>query len=193
MDNHKLRQSLNSIGKACFIKNYDLFRNKSSTDVLFAVDFLMKTENITEAGAKIRVGFARGIFNAGRQNDALKIIAQSERVSRDLAEKAELLLNGGAVSLSPSCSSLLPPRLTAKPPRTASWPDWDLPDPEDLVQLARLTTPHIRFLHPDIVRFIVADNELHRERWGDRLTEHGVDPSLYLWEGSPCAFPGVRR
>jgi hypothetical protein len=193
MDDHKLRQSLNSIGKACFVKYYELFRNKSSTEIWFVVDFLMRAEHITEAGAKIRVGFARGIFNAGRQNDALKIVAQSERVPRDLAEKAKLLLNGGTVSLSPSCSSLPPSRLTAKPPRTASWPEWDLPDQEDLVQLAKLTTPYIRFLHPDIVRFIVADNQLHRERWGARLTEHGVDPSLYLWEDSPCAFPGVRR
>jgi len=193
MDDHKLRQSLNSIGKAYFVKYYELFRNKSSTDVAFVVDFLINAENITESGAKIRVGFARGIFNAGRQNDALKIIAQSERVPRDLVERAKLLLNGRTVPPSSSCSSLPPARLASKPPRTASWPEWDLPDREDLVELAKLTTPYIRFLHPDIVRFIVADNQLHRERWGARLAERGVDPSLYLWQDSPCAFPGVRR
>jgi hypothetical protein len=81
MDDHKLQQSLNSVGKACFVNHYDLFRNKSGTDALFVADFLMKTENMTEGGAKIRVGFARRIFNAGRQNDALKIIAQSGRIA----------------------------------------------------------------------------------------------------------------
>jgi hypothetical protein len=73
------------------------------------------------------------------------------------------------------------------------WPEWNLPNNQELLQLAKITIPYICFLHPDIVRFIVADNQLHREKWHARLAEHGVDPSLYLWEGSPCAFPGVRR
>lgn len=60
----------------------------------------------------------------------------------------------------------------------SSWPEWDLPDREDLVKLAKLTTPYIHFLHPDIVRFIVTDNQLHREQWEARLAEHGVDSSL---------------
>jgi hypothetical protein len=29
--------------------------------------------------------------------------------------------------------------------------------------------------------------------WTDGLVRRGVDPSAYLWERSPCAFPGVRR
>jgi hypothetical protein len=73
------------------------------------------------------------------------------------------------------------------------WPEWNLPSDEELLQLAKLTVPYICFLHPDIVGFIVADNQLHREKWHAHLAEYGVDPSLYLWEGSPCAFPGVRR
>jgi hypothetical protein len=195
MDDRKLEQSLKSIGKTCFVDHYELFRDKSRVDALFAVDFLMKTENITEAGAKIRVGFARGIFAAGRQNDALKIIAQSERIPRDLADKARLLSNGGTVPLpTRRSSSLSLPRLASQSPRLASsWPEWDVPNREDLVQLAKLTTPYIRFLHPDIVRFIVSDNQRQSERWEARLAKRGVDPSLYLWEGSPCAFPGVRR
>ena len=47
----------------------------------------------------------------------------------------------------------------------AGWPVWPTPSDEDLLELARAMTPFVRFL----------------------------DPAIYLWEGSPCAFPGVRR
>jgi hypothetical protein len=79
-------------------------------------------------------------------------------------------------------------------PRTAfSWPEWKLPTNEDLLQLARITVPYIRFLHPAIVRAVVDDNQDRREEWCSRLADRGIEPSLYLWEGSACAFPGVRR
>ena len=29
--------------------------------------------------------------------------------------------------------------------------------------------------------------------WSISLEALGIDPAIYLWEGSPCAFPGVRR
>jgi len=73
------------------------------------------------------------------------------------------------------------------------WPEWNLPSDDELLQLAKITIPYICFLHPEIVAFMVADNQLHREEWHAGLAEYGVDPSLYLWDGSPCAFPGVRR
>src|SRR5216684_2705300 len=92
-DDAKLKAALNSIGKLCFITHYELFRDKSRTDASYVVEFLMKNDKITEAGAKIRVSFARGIFVAGRQNAALMIIAQSKRVPRESIDKALLLLN----------------------------------------------------------------------------------------------------
>ena len=73
------------------------------------------------------------------------------------------------------------------------WPNFGQISNEELLQLAELTTRHICFLHPDIVRSVVEDNERHRERWSLRFKEVGVDSSLYIWQNSPCAFPGVRR
>ena len=29
--------------------------------------------------------------------------------------------------------------------------------------------------------------------WSARLEAIGIDPAIYLWDGSPCAFPGIRR
>jgi hypothetical protein len=92
MDEKKLERSLNSIGKACFVNYYELFRDKSRTDPLFVGDFLMRNEKYKEAGATIRVSHARGIFIARRENDALKICAQSERIPQESADKASRLL-----------------------------------------------------------------------------------------------------
>jgi len=48
------------------------------------------------------------------------------------------------------------------------------------------------FCIPDIVRAVVEDNEARRTTWTTALARRGIDPFLYLWERSPCAFPGVR-
>jgi hypothetical protein len=86
------------------------------------------------------------------------------------------------------------PRPTSRPTRMASsWPEWKRPSDEELLQLAKIAIPYIHFLHPDIIRDVVRDNEYHREEWSDRLKERGIDPARYLWQNSPCAFPGVRR
>jgi hypothetical protein len=50
-----------------------------------------------------------------------------------------------------------------------------------------------RFMNPDVVRAVVEDNELHRTTWIEVLQARGIDPAAYLWKGSPCTFPGVRR
>ncbi len=92
MDDNKLEISLQRIGKACFVNYYATFRDKSRKD---AIDFLRT--KFTEAGANLRVGYARGIFDAGRQNDALKIIAKAAGVCLEIRDKARLLLNGSIV------------------------------------------------------------------------------------------------
>ncbi len=82
---------------------------------------------------------------------------------------------------------------TPRAPASSAWPEWVSPTKSDLLQLARITVPYVRFLHPDIVRAIVEDNEHHRPSWETRLRERCIDPAIYLWERSACAFPGVRR
>lgn len=75
----------------------------------------------------------------------------------------------------------------------ASWPDWPQPDEEDLLDLARAMAPSVRFLDPRIVAAVAEDNRRRRAEWSARLEALGIDPAIYLWDGSPCAFPGVRR
>ncbi len=75
----------------------------------------------------------------------------------------------------------------------ADWPAWPTPSDEDLRELARAMTPFVRFLDPGIVYAVVEDNRRMGADWSSRLEALGIDPAIYLWEGSPCVFPGVRR
>jgi hypothetical protein len=80
-----------------------------------------------------------------------------------------------------------------RPKQTTGWPTWNPPREADILSLARLTIPFIRVLRPEIVNAVVEDNERHRAVWAAQLHARGIDPQSYLWERSPCAFPGVRR
>ncbi|MDE0195385.1 MAG: hypothetical protein OXP08_07515, partial [bacterium] len=82
-------------------------------------------------------------------------------------------------------------RRTRRP--AADWPLWPAPSDGDLRELARALTPSVRFLDPGIVYAVVEDNRRMRADWSCRLEALGIDPAIYLWEGSPCVFPGVRR
>ena len=75
----------------------------------------------------------------------------------------------------------------------ARWPVWPPPNAEDLLDLARAMAPFVRFLPPGIVGAVAEDNRLMGSEWSSRLRAFGIDPDIYLWEGSPCAFPGIRR
>ena len=44
-----------------------------------------------------------------------------------------------------------------------------------------------------IVSAVVEDNRRLSGEWGSRFDEIGLDAGVYLWDGSPCAFPGIRR
>ena len=78
-------------------------------------------------------------------------------------------------------------------PQSLAWPTWPLPNDAEVLALARVVMPYVRFLSPDIVAAIVEDNERHRQEWSDAFRERGINPDAYLWKRSPCAFPGVRR
>lgn len=73
------------------------------------------------------------------------------------------------------------------------WPEWSQPDEEALLVLAGHLTQHIRFLDPSIVSAIVEDNRKNSEIWRSKLAACGISPDYYLWERSPCTFPGIRR
>ncbi len=77
--------------------------------------------------------------------------------------------------------------VSRKKTKDLAWPEWSLPSDNELLQLAKMTTRYLCFLHPDIIRSVVKDTEDRREEWSDRLKKRGIDPALYLWQHSPCA------
>ena len=92
MDDQQLIQSLNSIGKRCFVKYYESFRDPmlSNEDL---VDQFMSNEDWNENGSKIRVSYIRRIFAASRELDALSIISNSHRLDLSITIEANLLLD----------------------------------------------------------------------------------------------------
>ena len=88
-----------------------------------------------------------------------------------------------------------PTRRNSRRPRTPQkdWPKWSQPKDADILHLAKVLTPLVKFLHPDIVAAVAEDNRWRFPEWRAKLEKIGLDPNIYLWHGSPCAFPGVRR
>lgn len=83
------------------------------------------------------------------------------------------------------------PKKRAK--NTGDWPIWDMPPPETNLELTKMVTPYVRFLHPSIVEQVVENNERNRLQWRKKLISKGICPDFYLWDKSSCAFPGIRR
>jgi hypothetical protein len=73
------------------------------------------------------------------------------------------------------------------------WPKWELPDENEMYELAQISMRYVRFLNSKIVELIVEDNQKYDKEWRDKLLGNNINPDLYLWNGSCCCFPGVRR
>ncbi|MBC8767352.1 hypothetical protein H4O18_05045 [Arenibacter sp. BSSL-BM3] len=73
------------------------------------------------------------------------------------------------------------------------WPEWSRPSNDDLYDLVKLNARFAKFLHPDIVKVLVEDNNKNWTVWRANLRLHNINPNIYLWHKSPCAFPGIRR
>ena len=63
----------------------------------------------------------------------------------------------------------------------------------ELREIMVLIAKYIKFLHPRIIESIVEDNKIHKSEWSEKLLQREINPEIYLWENSPCVFPGVRR
>ena len=115
--------------------------------------------------------------------------------SRTLLQYVEILDRYAAGGTADSTEAPAKQTPQVRPPRRqgADWPVWPTPSDEDLRELARAMTPFVRFLNPGIVFAIAEDNGRRGADWSSQLEVLGIDPAIYLWEGSPCAFPGVRR
>lgn len=74
------------------------------------------------------------------------------------------------------------------------WTSWQDPTPEQQFEFAKAVVPHVKWLHRDIVAGIARDNDDPAQGWHDFLAQLPKLPvSDYLWPGSPCVFPGIRR
>ena len=120
----------------------------------------------------------------GNLRNGTATLKQAAGLYQKFRQGAGYLWKGPSASLKPDQS---------KPTPGAAWPVWPQPDENDVFRLANVVTPLVRFLHPQIVQRVVDDNNVNRGAWSGELQRMGINPEIYLWEDSPCAFPGVRR
>ncbi len=73
-----------------------------------------------------------------------------------------------------------------------SWPNWDTPSDEQILRTLQEITPFVQFLDPKIIKEVVRQN-LELAPLISALESQGVQMDAYFWDGTPCAFPGVRR
>ena len=92
MTEAKLKKELRMSGKAAFVDHFDLFReyatgSRSRTE---CIEELVRSGRSNSAGAGMRCGAAKRIFNAGSELDALRIIFVSsvdEEIRRQAARR----------------------------------------------------------------------------------------------------------
>ena len=95
MEDKQIDRHLRQIGKAFFVKNFDLFKESfpSARSIDETAELLESREpGYAEASRKLRASCAKSIFKAGREKDALKKISASWRVPPDIADQASKLV-----------------------------------------------------------------------------------------------------
>ena len=90
MNDKQLLRSLQSIGKACFVRYFPQFSDKSMNNEDL-IELLMRQENYVESGCITRVTQARRIIASERAVDALLIVASSVKVSDEVSTEASRL------------------------------------------------------------------------------------------------------
>lgn len=90
MNDAQLRRSLQSIGKACFVRYFPQFSDNSLSNADL-IELLMRQEDYLETGCITRVIQARRILANERAVDALLIVASSVRVSEGVTTEASRL------------------------------------------------------------------------------------------------------
>ena len=84
-----MEKLLNDVGASCFVKYYYDFRDKDNAECVALIE-----EPYTEKSKKSRTSKAKKLFTEGLAEDALKYIAESEKISVETVEAARRLLNG---------------------------------------------------------------------------------------------------
>lgn len=91
MDDKKLYSCLKSMGMGCFVTYYTKFAN-SAISRADLVELLHTQEGYTEKSCENRISKARAIISAKADEEALRLIIASGRVSDDLRDEARKLL-----------------------------------------------------------------------------------------------------
>ena len=90
MDDKQLMRNIDSVGKRCFIKYFDLFLSETSNAGVAKI--IEGNMSYTEKSCISRTSHARAILRSGRGLDALKIIKEASHVEQETREAAKLLL-----------------------------------------------------------------------------------------------------
>ena len=93
MNDEQLNKRLGRIGKACFVEHFCLFKESFRTSLSAGetADLLKSREpGYTQASCKLRASYAKSVFKADREKDAL-INISSSRVPPDVADRARKL------------------------------------------------------------------------------------------------------
>lgn len=92
MDSDKLIRKLNSVGKEAFVRHYYLFRDYAENRISrgFAIHKLVMEGRSNEAGASMRLGNAKILFQEEASHQALLLIQQS-RVSDEVKTLARAI------------------------------------------------------------------------------------------------------
>jgi len=93
MNEEEIVRKLQSVGKQAFVENYCLFQNYASGSLSRdeAIEELVRLGVSNDAGAGIRVGNAKLIFDARKEMDALSIILDSRRLPSSVLVAARRL------------------------------------------------------------------------------------------------------
>ncbi len=92
MDDKQLQRAIKSIGKGCFVKYYEAFRDSTQSNESL-VELLMIKEGYAETGSQTRVSCSKRIIQSGRGPEILAEIAQSEKLDYEVIAKAKELLH----------------------------------------------------------------------------------------------------
>lgn len=93
MEKERLIRCLNSVGKECFVKYFELFFNQNKSNQEIA-DIIEAENGYTRKLCNSRTGHARIIIREGGIKDALKLIISSDRLDHNVIAKAKRLLSG---------------------------------------------------------------------------------------------------
>lgn len=99
MDTKLLERLLNSIGRSCFIKHYDLFTNPnfSTSDV---VKELIESEGYCISGSQTRANCAKRIIKNNALSQSLELIIATRKIPDEIKQKAIELQNKSFMSVS---------------------------------------------------------------------------------------------